>query len=304
MTRTDIHRPSSPDFDPEAYTCAGVFDLTPEWGNDGRMDAVNRAIADGYRFAAHANHGVCGHCGAALRYVALMLHADSHDMIYVGEDCLANRFEDMTAGEFARLRKSASLNRERRALADRVAAFYAGSHPMVVELSYVGNGGTVDCNSFLDDVAYKLRRYGDLSERQHDAVVKAIIRDADRRAEIEAREAAERARQADATPAPSGRLVVTGTVVRTWTKEGDYGTAHKFRVEDDHGFVVISTIPAKLIDALGDELGPNVNAWAATGELIGRRVRFTATLTPTEDDPTAAWANRPSKPELIIPVSA
>lgn len=120
-TRTDIHRPSAPTFDPEAYDCWGVFDLTPEWGDCGdRQRTVNSAIDAGYRFASHQTGGQCGHCGAHLRYVALMIHEGSKEMIWVGETCLAGRFESLTKAQFDQLRKTAKLDRERQA---KLAAF-------------------------------------------------------------------------------------------------------------------------------------------------------------------------------------
>ena len=73
MARTDIHRPSSPDFDPASYRLLGIYDLHPEEGSrDARARRVAQAVALGWSFA-NAPHpsGQCGHCGAYLRYAAL-----------------------------------------------------------------------------------------------------------------------------------------------------------------------------------------------------------------------------------------
>ena len=123
--RTDIHRPSAPGFDPEAYELRGVFDWHPEDGDfrDFFKYLKPALLADGYRLAPHASISQCGHCGSFIRYAAVMAHAPSMEYIVVGEDCLANRFEALTASEFQRLRKDATLNRQRSKLADQRSAF-------------------------------------------------------------------------------------------------------------------------------------------------------------------------------------
>ena len=52
----------------------------------------------------------CGHCGTSLRYVALLKHPSSHEYIFVGEQCLGNRFS-LTKDQFADLRLRASVER-------------------------------------------------------------------------------------------------------------------------------------------------------------------------------------------------
>src|SRR5882762_7338570 len=96
-TRTDIHRPSAPEFDPAGYVLLDVYDLHPE---DGDQPELAKAVdyhlnlgaswAQPYRDAAR-----CGHCGANLRYVALMYHGATDTMMFVGSTCLTERFADM-----------------------------------------------------------------------------------------------------------------------------------------------------------------------------------------------------------------
>jgi hypothetical protein len=125
ITRTDVHRPASADFYPELYRCVGVFDTQSEWPDDrvARIEAVNALIAQGYR-SGHGSSSQCGHCGAYIRYAALMAREDVHEWIYVGETCLGGRFE-MTKVEFDTLRKNAALNGERIARRAKVEAVYA-----------------------------------------------------------------------------------------------------------------------------------------------------------------------------------
>lgn len=137
MTRTDIHRPSAPEFDPEGYDFFGCFDLGEPMDNAARVSTVSRLVSEGYRFTSVHGSGQCGHCGARIRYAALMGHRDTKGLIWVGETCLDNRF-DLTKAEFDTLRKAAALNRERTAKRDRIAALLA-EHPVLAWASYAHN---------------------------------------------------------------------------------------------------------------------------------------------------------------------
>lgn len=147
MTRTDIHRPSAPEFDPENYSCFGVFDLNPEWGSVGRVELVSRLVDQGWSFrgAPHGS-GQCSHCGAHIRYAALMGHEPTKTLLYIGETCLDNRFS-LTKPEFDRLRKEAALNATQRSMAANRADFLA-THPDLVWASYAHNidtaGATIE----------------------------------------------------------------------------------------------------------------------------------------------------------------
>lgn len=179
MARTDIHRPSSSDFDPEAYDCLGVFDLHPEDGNNRqRVELVRTLREGGYKLAAHQQargSGQCGHCGAHIRYAALMAHEASMELIYVGETCLLGRFEALTKAEFQRLRQAAALNAERRRMADLATAQIACTEGLA-EAVFVAGLPQVASN-FVADVIAKLYQYGGLSPRQLAAVIPAAGRD-------------------------------------------------------------------------------------------------------------------------------
>jgi hypothetical protein len=272
-TRTDIHRPSSEQFDPQQYDCLGVFDLSPEWGDNGaRMRAVNRAVESGASFAgAPHGSGQCSHCGTRIRYAALMLHVPTRTLLYVGETCLDVRFSQ-TKAEFQRTRREAiarQVRGERRARIDAMIA----EHPLLAWLTY---GQYTINNSFLFDVGRKFLLYGELTPRQIEAVERAIIRDTqedDRRAAAAA---------AVTEPAPTGRVVVEGTLATIRTQDGYYGPTVKMRVVTDAGWAVWCPLPSGL-----------------SGANKGARVRFTATLTPSDDDPTFAYGKRPTLAAVV-----
>jgi hypothetical protein len=256
-----------------------VFDLTPEFGDDGaRVNAVNGAIADGFHFASHQSSGQCGHCGTHVRYVALMTHSQSRDMIYIGETCLDNRFSELTAVEFHRLRKTSALNRERMAKSLRVMEMCT-QYPGLAILTYpqaLENYGT-----FVNDIADKLRVYGDLSDRQITAVLAAMVREDEWAAEKAAAPVEVK------IPAPIGRQTVTGTVVKTEWRPNQWGGSLKFVVKDDRGFIVWSTVPASISDSVEK----------------GSRVTFVANLERSERDPSFSFGKRPTAAAILTVAS-
>lgn len=283
-TRTDVHRPSAPDFDPAGYELVDVFDLHPKDGDwDGSV--ATRLQDGGINWAEHlpVGYDVCGHCGTHLRYAALMRHDATRTMMFIGQTCLGERFWLATAADFKALRESAAAkaeetrrrNREHE-LKSEVVAFINGGHPLLVELSYRNNGGTVDHNTFLSDVAYKLFQYGNLSTNQESAVVRVIQQDIER-----AGKRAAELIEHPATNAPTGRVTVTGEVLMVKFYDSDYGGSLKMIVRDDTGFRVFVTVPSS-IDANK-----------------GSRVTFTATITPADDDPTFSFGKRPSKASVL-----
>lgn len=310
MARTDIHRPGSEDFDPQAYTFHGCFDLTPEWGDGGaRMNAINALVEKGYRFAGSAA-GTCGHCGAWARYVALLTHDNGRDMMYVGQQCLGNRFSGSKA-QFQELRKAAQLDRERQA---RKAAFLelCEDCPALVWATYAHNiavAGLGDHRAdlpaleqtwgqryltsdwsigVLDDIARKARQYGELSDRQRDLIERLV-------SELESAEAdtakrdAERAAQAEqaanAQPVPTGLVVIQGEVLTTRWKDNDFGGGSlKMLVQHADGWKVWGTVPSSLEVERGDQ------------------VEFTATVEPSDDDPHFGFFKRPRKAQVLAGV--
>lgn len=286
-TRTDVHRPSAPEFDPENYECVDVFDLRPEWGDGGRRTmAIAELAREGYTRGGVHPLGQCSHCGAWLRYTALMLHHPTKTYLWIGEQCLTNRFEDMTADRFRELRKTSALHRERMRKADRIAALI-DAHPLLAELTYPQ--ASDEYGNFVRDIAWKLQRDGELSERQISAVEAAILREVGWRVRDEQRAAQRAAELATATPAPSGRVRVTGTVLSVKWVDNDFGGATKMLLHAVEGYRVWVSIPSNL------EAGVNK----------GDCVAVTATLAPKktapgeEVDPYFAIGSRPVKGEII-----
>ena len=289
MNRTDVHSPTN--LVTEDYEYAYCYDAHPEDGDRGAAQFfLNRLLDEGFRFGQVHGGDTCDHCGARLRYVAVLKHLPTTTLIKVGETCLDNRFS-MASAAFHKLRKNAALNRDRMKLADKCQKWLdadpdnAAAHAFLVDAVEVqGNYGF---NGFYFDLLHKLNRYGDLSERQVAAVLRAKARDEER--------AAKRAEEAlTASPVVEGKILVTGEILTVKWQESHYGGALKMLVRDDRGFKVWGTCPTSLDNVHTDEDG------RTSGVVKGDRVAFTATVEASNDDPTFGFFKRPSKAGLVV----
>ena len=124
--------------------------------------------------------------------------------------------------------------------------------------------------------------------------------------------------EAEAHPAPEGRVRVVGEIVGTKVVEGDYGTAYKITVKVDEGYRVYVSIPKAQADQAFDEFyAANAEAWDAgrigysvwfegsSNEperfkgIKGRRIAFDAKLERSRDDKSFAFGSRPTKGEWL-----
>jgi hypothetical protein len=143
-------------------------------------------------------------------------------------------------------------------------------------------------NGFLCDLNRSLIKYGELSERQIATAERVIIENTtrdDERAELD-RAAAEALEEMlrNHVKCPEGRVVIEGEIVSVKEYDGYMpGTSSwKMLVVTSEGWKVWGTRP----DAI----------WQAEK---GDRVRFTATVTPSEDDQLFGKFKRPTKAEVL-----
>lgn len=287
MTRTDIHRPSAPEFNPQSYDFVAGFDFDPEfpgtnlWALEKRKE-LTRA---GYVHSGAWGQGRCDHCGARLRYAALMVHEGTKSFIYVGEQCLDNRF-DLAAADFAFLRQEARLGRERKAKTVKIAELVE-AHPLLAELTYNQRGTTTDSDEFLFSISEKLTKYGELSERQIEVATKTIVRRMGWQAKRDA-EAAVR----PAAPAPYGRMAIVGEIVYADWRDNGFGSSLKVRIYTDKGYSVWCSLPIKLVT--GDD-----GMYLPAEAVKGKRVSMTVTVQQSENDETFAYGSRPAKAAFV-----
>ena len=294
-TRNDPHSPSN--LITESYDYVGSYDSSPtagmsiEYGPDGAKSvSYGPEAAQRMRMSKlihestdSRDDGRCDHCGANIRYRAVLRYRPNGQHIQVGETCLENRFGRATE-DFQALRKQAELDRAEQRIKKAVQAFVEANP----DLAWMGEKETPEQykgSFFLVDVARKLRSYGELSERQVAAVRTAMVREGEFQARKRARDA-ERARQEaerPSAPAPSGRVSVTGEVwkVQEPDEYAQYPT-WKMLVADDRGFRVWGSVPRSLASVKR-----------------GDRVSFSAEVTPSDKDDKFGFYSRPTQARVV-----
>jgi hypothetical protein len=295
-TRTDIHRPSSTDFDPQDYTYIAAFDLSWKPSIESAWTAAFRAAArtdlladmlknQGATWAEHrnANSRKCGHCGTRIQYAAIMLHNPTKEIIEVGETCLNGRF-NLSKIAFTNLRKASAARRASSKNAEQRAAILE-AHPELV-------AAMESDNSFIQDVMRRFKTKAELSEKQIAAVKTALVRDAER-AEREAVWATEAELAADA---PTGKVTVTGEIVSTKWQETMYGSTQKMIVKTEAGWKLWVTVPSSIEPT---QSFTDFAEGKAEDKLEGKTVTLTATVTPSNDDPKFAFGKRPTQAKLV-----
>jgi hypothetical protein len=230
---------------------------------------TSRYADDGWR---------CDHCGANLRYVVVLFHTPTGSYCQVGETCFTERFghSSKVATQVDRLRKRAAAQRVTKKRQAAVEAWFAENPDNRFAVEYAEANRSE--NYFYDDLLRKLKQYGPWTDNQRDAVLRGVVRDAEF-----AKAKAERDAEPK-VPVPTGRYVVTGTVVSRKWKDDPYGGRLVWTVKDDRGFRVWGTVPRSLDVEVGD------------------RVEFTAAVTPSDDDETFGFTKRPTKASVLPPV--
>lgn len=224
----------------------------------------------------------CGRCGGTGNV--------GYGNVYGGVcfKCNGSQGERITV-KVARQRTRAAVNRANRKERELIAKQEAHNARMeAAEARFpllAGWFNEMEGNSFLSDLWTKAFDY-DLSDKQLEAANGVFVRKQER-------QAARAAENADLTPAPAGKERISGTVLSVKYHEGSFGDSWKMIVKDARKFKVWVTIPSALWDALRDEAAEDHNISAE--EFVGRQVAFNATIEPSEDDPTFAFAKRPTK---------
>lgn len=285
MERTDIHRPSA--IVPADYEFVAFEYLRLESLEACAILQSEREIKKahmertGGKYATHEHGGSCHVCGASAIYTVLFYHAGTNEYIRTGQDCAAKMempYDELRYNAFrkgitdARLavagkRKAEALLKDKGM--DLAWNIYAETNPEVTA-KYQFEEKTVV------DIVSKLVQYGSTSDRAIN-YVGVLLNKIANRARVEAERAAEAAKAADC---PEGRVWVKGEVISHRFDEGPYGTTEKMLVKDETGYKVWGTVPSSI-----------------TVER-GTKVKFSAQVEPSKDDPKFGFFKRPTKAEV------
>lgn len=215
------------------------------------------------------NRGTCFRCGGTG-------HEPNGERIYAyPSDWTDEQISAHEANRAAKRDAAAQRKEDKRTAA--LNAFLSTSPVLPFYLDY--KAFPESYGSFVHDVFYKLQHYGSISERQAEAVVSAAERDLTFAGNKAAREAEQ---AAAARPVPTGTVTIEGDVVSVKSQENRFGSTLKMLVACD-GFKVWGTVPS----SFGYE-SPK-----------GQRVRFTASVEASDDDPSFGFFKRPRNAEIL-----
>jgi hypothetical protein len=272
-TRTDVHSPKN--LITEDYELVNCFDNQTAWAITEYGLTISRKLHADDELGRGANQ--CHHCGAHIRYFAVLEHTPTGKYIVAGETCVDNRFSRATA-DFQRLRKQAELDRAQQRIKRALEQFAADNS----DVAFLATGElpeSISWNNFVSDISRKLRMYGEISTRQLTAVRDAIQRAEQQNAERAARKAAEATQIT--SDVVEGRIEISGEVLSTKWIESQFGSSLKMLVRDARGFKVFGSVPSSISANRGD------------------RVRFVATVERSRDDSQFGFFSRPSKAAVI-----
>jgi hypothetical protein len=313
--RTDIHRPSQ--IIPGDYQYVAVWTMNIQGFGDAEFILREREISRAHMARTngklvHNSNGSCGICGNVMAiYLVLFYHEKSNEYIVVGVNC-AQKLDmgcDFKAVELFKRRCADAREQQagkRKAIALLSDAglidaweIYTAEYPEhATECKAAGrnqfgddNGVENVCTCDFDarwknfnayeentirDIVGKLVKYGNISDNQKSFVSK-LLGNIARRPIIEAERAAEKEA---AAPVVEGRHEVVGTVLTIKQVE----TETSFHYGDDG-------VRTKALIRLDD----GAKVWGSRFANIekGDRVRFTATFTPSKDDPKFGFYSRP-----------
>lgn len=284
LERTDIHKPSS--IRPEDYEFTGIlFDRVGIEGSVWLMQEKRyirkHMEKTGGSYSNHEHGGSCHICGAHAVYLAVFYHQQTNVYIQTGFDC-ADKMHMGEADRFRRARNEGeALNK---AIAGKKKA-EAVLKELGLEAAWTLSRNQERPDKFeentIHDIVRRLIAYGNISEKQV-LFVQKLLKQISERAGIEAKRAEEREQ---AENCPSGKVVITGTILKSEWREDNWGGSIKITVKDDRGFLVWGTCPTV----------PSLNHMGERGD----KITFTADVTPSDKDEKFGFYKRPTKAQYL-----
>lgn len=309
--RTDIHRPSV--IQPEDYEfigCRYYGDGMADWNFlRAELDRIQAHMKQtGGKYSSHEHGGSCFICGAHANSLAVYYHRKTNKYIQCGEICAHNldmadndlnvfklkvRAElDLAKGKAATQKWLAKIGLTQAwDLQDHELLFAPMAEYLDAKINDLVdfNWNRSDARLFLDkkriltDMIEKHVSNGNLSEKQIAFLRKltAEIINFDRiRADREKK-------RRTTKPCPSGRAEISGTILSIKQVEQSYSyysarLITKITLQTDAGYKLYGTLPESIANAK-----------------VGSKVKMTATLQPSNDDPIFGYYKRPTKAEII-----
>lgn len=219
----------------------------------------------------------CDHCGAHIRWAFVVEYLPTGQHFVAGQICGEERMQLDNRNDFNVLMTKKAAESRKETIGKLTAkAAWVQANP--AEAAWIGayEGG----NDFLNNLGFKLNRYGSLSEKQTACITREIEKEAKR----EEQRAVESIALQDAAELVAGRYAITGEVVHVRVRENEWGTEHKMMVRAEDGNKFWVSVPQALY----------ARAYEAGGEVKGAHVTVVAAWTPSNDDSHFAFGKRPT----------
>lgn len=301
MQRIDVHRPSA--IDPSEYVFVGVeYDKIEDLGDALAIKAEREAIRShmemtGGTYSRHEHGGNCHICGASAIYTALFYHEKTNTYIRTGFTCaekmhmgdpdlfksFKTKIDALCKAKAGRLKAEAVLEEE-----DLKEAWVIYSDWKDGKYGIKSGRELRYEEATICDIVDKLVRYGWLTDKQLE-FLKVLPDRIERRPEIDAERERERAK---AKPCPEGRVEIKAEVIKTEYRQTDFGETLKMLVKATEGYLLWGTVPRSL-EIFNDQEG------VQRGLKRGDKIRFRATIQPSDQDEKFGFFKRPSNAELI-----
>lgn len=212
--------------------------------------------------------GKCQHCGTWHHYGVIFRDVRDGSYATIGNVCAAKFFHHKSRKDYL-VAKAHREAKERASKAEglrKAEEFLRDREELRKALETP--------HYIIQDIRTKLFRWGSISDKQIELVFKIAKQEAERVPEPEPVNIPE--------DVLNGRVTLTGEVLGVKCVESEWGYQTKVLVRDDRGFKLWGTYPT-------------------TGEFYdkGARIRFTARVERSKDDPAFGFFSRPTKGELL-----
>ena len=283
--RTDKYKPST--IDPECLEFVGLEHMKMDIG-DCSMVLANREIirahqdSTGATWSNHTHGGNCHICGAWCIYTACFYDRVENVYIRVGMICAEklNWGDPALFKSFRRACLDALHNKAGKAKAEAILESEGLGHCWKIftgQAELLSDKAVANAAETICDIVSKLVKYGDISASQM-TFLHGLVKRIANWPEIKAQREVEHASAADC---PTGRLVLSGEIVKTDQQFNEFGGRMVMTVKCDAGFLIWGSIPSAL-----------------AGIQRGEQISFTATVTPSDKDPKFGFFKRPTKASL------
>lgn len=232
--------------------------------------------------------GTCDHCGARFDWGAVYQHTSGKHIV-VGNVCADKTMDVPNRVELDTRRMKSLLEAQRKAFKNTVIAC-----EQAIAGGFVWLYAETHTNPTLVDIARKGLAWAGLSDRQIELVNNIRFgKKAQWQVDREAAEAARAAEEAAAQPVPvtDARIEIEGEVLTVKEQEGYspnpwiHNTVIKMLVKTTQGYKLWGTLPR--------ELG-NLEGGAK-----GKRVKFSAKVERSPNDPKFGFFSRPTKAQVL-----